>query len=122
MGIERLVLLTTRTADWFEQRSFVYDTYAHASALLPEARWACVVASRYPPCSITESSKATCLASLSAAPQGHSIRPLQQQCNLPVFSGRLYVCTRRNSKLYAKPIYNLGETSQVAPAGKRIGF
>lgn len=28
-GIRRLVLLTTRTADWFEQRDFVMDDYAH---------------------------------------------------------------------------------------------
>lgn len=28
-GIRRLVLLTTRTADWFEQREFILDDYAH---------------------------------------------------------------------------------------------
>lgn len=28
-GIRRLVLLTTRTADWFEQRDFKQDTLAH---------------------------------------------------------------------------------------------
>ena len=28
-GMRRLVLLTTRTADWFEQRDFVMDDYAH---------------------------------------------------------------------------------------------
>ena len=28
-GIRRLVLLTTRTADWFEQRDFQHDDFAH---------------------------------------------------------------------------------------------
>lgn len=28
-GMRRLVLLTTRTADWFEQRDFKLDDYAH---------------------------------------------------------------------------------------------
>lgn len=28
-GVRRLVLLTTRTADWFEQRDFLLDDYAH---------------------------------------------------------------------------------------------
>jgi len=37
-GIRRLVLLTTRTADWFEQRDFVYSGQAFTSMLLPEAR------------------------------------------------------------------------------------
>ena len=37
-GIRRLVLLTTRTADWFEQRDFVYSGQAFNSLLLPEAR------------------------------------------------------------------------------------
>lgn len=37
-GIQRLVLLTTRTADWFEQRGFRHAGAAHLSALLPEAR------------------------------------------------------------------------------------
>ncbi|KAL4552786.1 hypothetical protein Ndes2526B_g02695 [Nannochloris sp. 'desiccata'] len=37
-GIQRLVLLTTRTADWFEQRGFVWAGQAHASDLLPEQR------------------------------------------------------------------------------------
>jgi amino-acid N-acetyltransferase len=37
-GIQRLVLLTTRTADWFEQRGFVWAGQAHASDLLPEER------------------------------------------------------------------------------------
>ena len=36
-GIHRLVLLTTRTADWFEQRGFTPAGQAHASDLLPEA-------------------------------------------------------------------------------------
>jgi hypothetical protein len=37
-GVQRLVLLTTRTADWFEQRGFRAAGPAHTSALLPEAR------------------------------------------------------------------------------------
>jgi amino-acid N-acetyltransferase len=37
-GIQRLVLLTTRTADWFEQRGFVAGGPAHSSDLLPEKR------------------------------------------------------------------------------------
>ena len=37
-GIQRLVLLTTRTADWFEQRGFVGAGQAHSSDLLPEQR------------------------------------------------------------------------------------
>jgi amino-acid N-acetyltransferase len=37
-GVERLVLLTTRTADWFEQRGFRHAGAAHASELLPEGR------------------------------------------------------------------------------------
>ncbi|KAG2437190.1 hypothetical protein HXX76_005854 [Chlamydomonas incerta] len=37
-GIERLVLLTTRTADWFEQRDFRWQGAAYASELLPLAR------------------------------------------------------------------------------------
>jgi amino-acid N-acetyltransferase len=37
-GIQRLVLLTTRTAEWFEQRGFVWAGQAHASDLLPESR------------------------------------------------------------------------------------
>jgi amino-acid N-acetyltransferase len=37
-GVRRLVLLTTRTADWFEQRDFVYSGQAFSSLLLPEAR------------------------------------------------------------------------------------
>lgn len=46
LGIQRLVLLTTRTADWFEQRGFAPAGAAHASALLPEERRARVDASR----------------------------------------------------------------------------
>eukprot|EP00798_Chlamydomonas_sp_ICE-L_P014642 gene14642-20678_t len=38
MGIRRLVLLTTRTADWFEQRDFGWSGPAYASILLPERR------------------------------------------------------------------------------------
>ena len=45
-GIQRLVLLTTRTADWFEQRGFTHAGQAHASALLPEDRRAKVDATR----------------------------------------------------------------------------
>ena len=37
-GIRRLVLLTTRTADWFEQRDFVFSGQAFTSLLLPAAR------------------------------------------------------------------------------------
>ena len=37
-GIQRLVLLTTRTADWFEQRDFLFSGPAFLSTLLPEAR------------------------------------------------------------------------------------
>ncbi len=37
-GIRRLVLLTTRTADWFEQRDFRFRGPAFESTLLPEAR------------------------------------------------------------------------------------
>lgn len=37
-GIRRLVLLTTRTADWFEQRGFKPAGAAHLSQLLPEER------------------------------------------------------------------------------------
>uniref|UniRef100_A0A7R9V5J8 N-acetyltransferase domain-containing protein n=2 Tax=Chlamydomonas euryale TaxID=1486919 RepID=A0A7R9V5J8_9CHLO len=37
-GVNRLVLLTTRTADWFEQRDFMHSGPAYASTLLPEAR------------------------------------------------------------------------------------
>jgi amino-acid N-acetyltransferase len=36
------VLLTTRTADFFEQRDFTYAGAAHESKLLPEARHAVV--------------------------------------------------------------------------------
>ena len=37
-SIQRLVLLTTRTADWFEQRGFKAAGPAHESLLLPESR------------------------------------------------------------------------------------
>ena len=37
-GIQRLLLLTTRTADWFEQRSFLPVGQAAGSALLPHRR------------------------------------------------------------------------------------
>ena len=37
-GIQRVVLLTTRTADWFEQRGFKPAGAAHESPLLPESR------------------------------------------------------------------------------------
>ena len=45
-GIRRLVLLTTRTADWFQQRGFAPAGVAHASELLPDERRARVDASR----------------------------------------------------------------------------
>ncbi|KAK9821240.1 hypothetical protein WJX81_007316 [Elliptochloris bilobata] len=41
-GMRRLVLLTTRTADWFQQRDFVPAGPAHLSELLPEKRRATV--------------------------------------------------------------------------------
>lgn len=37
-GIPQLVLLTTRTADWFEQRGFRHAGPAHESAILPDKR------------------------------------------------------------------------------------
>jgi amino-acid N-acetyltransferase len=38
-GVRRLVLLTTRTADWFKARNFMYGGLAHvASGILPEKR------------------------------------------------------------------------------------
>lgn len=37
-GIQRLVLLTTRTADWFMQRDFKPAGIAHDSNILPETR------------------------------------------------------------------------------------
>ena len=37
-GLDRVVLLTTRTADWFEQRGFQAAGNAHSSFLLPETR------------------------------------------------------------------------------------
>ncbi|KIY91548.1 hypothetical protein MNEG_16416 [Monoraphidium neglectum] len=37
-GVTRLVLLTTRTADWFMQRDFRLAGPAAGSELLPEAR------------------------------------------------------------------------------------
>jgi len=37
-GIENLCLLTTRTADWFQQRGFDWAGPAHLSEILPEAR------------------------------------------------------------------------------------
>ena len=37
-GTQRLLLLTTRTADWFEQRGFQLEGAAHLSDLLPDAR------------------------------------------------------------------------------------
>lgn len=45
-GIQRLVLLTTRTADWFEQRGFRPAGAAHLSELLPEPRRAKIDPSR----------------------------------------------------------------------------
>ena len=37
-GVDRLVLLTTRTADWFEARGFMRGGPAHQSDMLPVAR------------------------------------------------------------------------------------
>ncbi|KAL6752404.1 Aspartate/glutamate/uridylate kinase [Haematococcus lacustris] len=37
-GVQRLVLLTTRTADWFEQRDFRWIGPAYANEVLPAAR------------------------------------------------------------------------------------
>jgi N-acetylglutamate synthase-like GNAT family acetyltransferase len=37
-GTQRLLLLTTRTADWFEQRGFEPAGAAHLSDLLPVSR------------------------------------------------------------------------------------
>lgn len=37
-GIFRLVLLTTRTADWFQHRDFTLEGPAWSSGMLPEAR------------------------------------------------------------------------------------
>jgi amino-acid N-acetyltransferase len=45
-GVRRLLLLTTRTADWFEQRDFAAAGPAAAAGLLPRARRAAVDASR----------------------------------------------------------------------------
>lgn len=41
-GIQRLVLLTTRTADWFMQRDFTPAGVAHDSSILPETRRALI--------------------------------------------------------------------------------
>lgn len=41
-GIQRLVLLTTRTADWFMQRDFKSAGIAHDSSMLPESRRAVI--------------------------------------------------------------------------------
>lgn len=46
LGIQRLVLLTTRTADWFQQRGFEPAGVAHDSLLLPDSRRLKVDASR----------------------------------------------------------------------------
>ncbi len=43
-GVRRLVLLTTRTADWFQQRGFSPAGAAHTSDLLPPSRRAKVPA------------------------------------------------------------------------------
>ena len=45
-GVRRLVLLTTRTADWFEQRDFEFSGPAFSSKLLPESRRAQINAAR----------------------------------------------------------------------------
>lgn len=41
-----MVLLTTRTAEWFQQRGFRHDGPAHVSGHLPDARRRCVDAER----------------------------------------------------------------------------
>lgn len=41
-GIQHLVLLTTRTADWFLQRDFKPAGIAHDSTILPETRRALI--------------------------------------------------------------------------------
>lgn len=46
LGIRVLVLLTTRTADWFQQRGFLSAGIAHESTLLPESRRRSIDASR----------------------------------------------------------------------------
>lgn len=45
-GIQRLMLLTTRTADWFQQRDFRLEGTAHSCRLLPEDRRARVSVAR----------------------------------------------------------------------------
>ncbi|KAL0056236.1 hypothetical protein WJX82_009116 [Trebouxia sp. C0006] len=45
-GIQRLVLLTTRTADWFMQRDFKSAGCAHESHVLPESRRQAIDAAR----------------------------------------------------------------------------
>ena len=45
-GIDRLVLLTTRTADWFQQRGFEPAGVAHSSNLLPASRRKVIDSSR----------------------------------------------------------------------------
>jgi len=44
--VDLLVLLTTRSADWFEQRGFVHGGAAAGARVLPEARRAKVNAAR----------------------------------------------------------------------------
>lgn len=46
LGISVLVLLTTRTADWFQQRGFHSAGVAHESTLLPQSRRKAIDASR----------------------------------------------------------------------------
>lgn len=45
-GLQRLILLTTRTADWFEQRGFKWAGQAHVSEYLPASRRAKIDSSR----------------------------------------------------------------------------
>lgn len=45
-GLQRLILLTTRTADWFEQRGFKWAGQAHVSEYLPASRRAKIDPSR----------------------------------------------------------------------------
>ena len=45
-GVQRLILLTTRTAEWFEHRGFQAAGTAHKSTILPESRRQRIDASR----------------------------------------------------------------------------
>ncbi len=73
-GTERLVLLTTRTADWFEQRGFAPAGAAHESELLPDSRRAKVRAASFH----------LCRGNDSVALMYISIRALLSVCGWPV--------------------------------------